>query len=722
MSEAPKKIQVDKKLNKGILKNTNNFDSRSNINTNKKDNNSISQKAKKVVHNTLQSNSRKFQDKNKLKKKNDGDIAFNSVFKRGRFLNEPKILKNFLTFFNIRELFIIMELDSHIFQAVKESEIFKKYLLIRKDFVTKENNVVNKHKKKLIMKPAKEDKISGIVSLVKRRKGSKNVDDDEQEIDKEKLNMDFDLKLPNIDFQKLKIKYLINNNCQIIKKYNKAYSLSNSESHSIFNGIIEYLFMKENGIPKENHDPKKFSFPYFKSSTGFDYYIENLMNLNYRNIIKLDLSNIGISSINTMKKLCTIFQRYSSTLRILSLSNNGLDDKCSKLLLSGLQSNKVLEILNLSYNEIGEEGLESNFFASNKPLHFLSFHHNLLGPKGADYIFNYFISNKYMHLKSIEIGYNGITKEGTGYISKYIKNNHNLNTFNIEGNYLCDEGIKTICESISQKKGTNTISNIDLQNNNITNKGCIHISKMLSESPFINSLSLRNNILCNDGVIKIISSLKSQTSNLISLDISDTKIDGKAMNIISENINKEFTLQKLILAYNDFSSAGNSINNLLIKETNLKYLDLSFCNISTQFSLIFQGLSKNQNLKLMNLSGNYIPMKKETLNELGNVLKSNSFLKKFILNECNIDDIGMNYINNNLEKNHSLITLSLNHNFITKKSISGLENAITMNGIIKNVYLYENDELNIKLINQIENALKNNYNINNNLKIENDTE
>jgi len=222
-----------------------------------------------------------------------------------------------------------------------------------------------------------------------------------------------------------------------------------------------------------------------------------------------------------------------------------------------------------------------------------------------------------MNLKSLEIGYNGITKEGTEYISKYIKVNESLFTMNIEGNYLCNEGIKIICESISKKKSRNIISFLDLQNNNITNKGCPFISKMLSESPFINAISLRNNLLYNDGINKIISSINNENSNLVSLDISDTKIDEKGMKIISEIINKEFVLQKLILSYNDFNSAGNYINNLLTKESNLKYLDLSFCNISTQFNLIFQGLSKNQNIKLIDFTGNYIPMRKEILNELG---------------------------------------------------------------------------------------------------------
>ena len=491
-----------------------------------------------------------------------------------------------------------MELDTHIYQAVIDSEVFKKYLLIRKDFVHKNNNELIKTNKlkNFNLQNNDNDLISNLAGFGKNEKQPNNKEINDNITEKE--NKKIQIKLPTIDFKKLKLKYLINNNCQIIKKYIKTYSLNISESNCIFNGIMEYLIIKENGIPNEKKNPIRFSLYNNRVLNYFNFFINSLINLNYSQIIKLDLSNVGISSINTMKKLCHIFERYSSSLRILCLSNNEIDDKSAKLLFSGLQNNNALEILNLSNNEIGEDGLDTNFFVINKSIHTLSLHHNLLGPNGADYLFNYLISNKFIQLKSLEIGYNGITKEGMEYMSKYIKNNENLITFNIEGNYLCNEGIKIICESITQNKNRNYISFLDLQNNNITNKGCEYISKMISESPFINNISLKNNLLESDGVNRIISALSSENSNLISLDLSDTKIDEKAMKVISEKINKDIVLQKLILSYNNFKSAGNYINNLLIKETNLKYLDLSFCDISTQFNLIFQGLSKKQNLKL----------------------------------------------------------------------------------------------------------------------------
>ena len=399
MSEANKTKQTEKKLNKGIIKNNHN-DNKIQGSSNKKDSASVSIKTKKI--NNFQ-NQRKYQDKNKLKKKNDGDLAFNTFFKHGKFLNNPKVLKCFLSFFNIRELFIIMELDTHIFKAVNDSDVFKKYLLIRNDFVSKTDDKININKIKLKNKPTINDKVSKKVTFFKREKESNS--DEKQEND----NKTYELELPDIDYKKLKIKYLIANNCQMIKKYIKTYSLTNSECHSIFNGIIEYLIIKEKGIPIENNEPKIFSLQ--QMSNSLNYFTESIMNLEYPNIIKLDINNAGISSINQMKKIYSIFQRYSNNLRILSLSNNGINDKNAKILFSGLQNNNVIKFLNLSYNEIGEEGLGTYFFSSNKSLNTLIIHHNLLGPIGADYLFNYLISNKHMNLKSLEIGYNGITKE-----------------------------------------------------------------------------------------------------------------------------------------------------------------------------------------------------------------------------------------------------------------------------------------------------------------------
>jgi Ran GTPase-activating protein (RanGAP) involved in mRNA processing and transport len=228
---------------------------------------------------------------------------------------------------------------------------------------------------------------------------------------------------------------------------------------------------------------------------------------------------------------------------------------------------------------------------------------------------------------------------------------------------------------------------------------------MLIESQYVNGICLKNNFLKNEGVIKIFSSVISKNSHIICLDISETKIDEKAMKFISENVKKSVILQKLILANNNFKKAGTFIQKLLSQESNLKYLSLAYCEINNQFNLIFDGLKKNKSIKTIDISGNNIPMKHDLLKLLTNILNDNHYLTQLIMDDCNIDDIGMNFINKGLENNHTLKTLSLNNNYLTLKAIPGLSNAIEKSKIIKKIYLEENGGLNAKYINEIEQKL-----------------
>ena len=685
-----------------------------------------------------------------MKKKNDGEISFHYSFKKGKFLCEPKILNNFLSFFNIRELFIIMEIDTHIFKAITESEVFQKYLSLRKDFILKEPNY-NKKPNKNLSKSNKNNNaynninssktkvkstsrkyyekydksnivspvtlgFNGVLVVYPTKAGEK--ERLEKELKEEKTEEEdffgdsenkvkLELNLPPLDFSKLGMSHLINNNCQIIKKYIKSLSLNNFQSHCIFDGILEYLIMMENGLPNEKADLKVLSLGNSRALSGLSYYTECLINLDYPNIVKLDLTNVGINSTQIMKKLCFIFHKYSNTLRALNLSNNSIDDKCAKLLFPGLQSSSALEILNISNNNIGNDGLKfgENFFTSNNSLQTLIFDHNLIGPIGGDCLFNYFKSNSYINLKSLDIGYNGLTREGTELLISFIGNNQSLITLNLGGNYFCDEGIEEICQSLSQKKSKNKISYIDLQNNNISKIGCENIFNMLNDSPFINGICLRNNFLCNEGVIKIFSSLFSENSRLICLDLSDTKIDEKALKFISEKINKNLILQKLILSNNNFKRGGGYIKHILTQETNLKHLVFAYCEINTQFNLILEGLAKNKSLKTVDFSGNNIPMKQDLLKALKKVLSENYHLMHLILDDCNIDDIGMDFISKGLENNHFLKSLSLTNNFISSKAIPQLLNSIGKSKIIKKIYLDENNGLNSKYINEVNKKL-----------------
>ena len=93
----------------------------------------------------------------------------------------------------------------------------------------------------------------------------------------------------------------------------------------------------------------------------------------------------------------------------------------------------------------------------------------------------------------------------------------------------------------------NKITFIDLQNNNLTKKSTKSICNMiLSNNPDVTELILSNNNLGNETIFKIVDSIKIN-NKLLSLDITQTQIDEKSIKYISEKINIEFPLEKLIL-------------------------------------------------------------------------------------------------------------------------------------------------------------------------------
>lgn len=145
------------------------------------------------------------------------------------------------------------------------------------------------------------------------------------------------------------------------------------------------------------------------------------------------MSNVGINSTQIMKKWYFIFHKYLNMLRALNLSYNSIDEKFAKLLFPGLQSSHTLEILNINNNTIGNDELKSGekFFSSNNSLLTLIFDHNLIGPIGGDCLFKYFKSNSYISIKSLDIGYNGLTREDTELLVSFITNNQNLITVNL---------------------------------------------------------------------------------------------------------------------------------------------------------------------------------------------------------------------------------------------------------------------------------------------------
>lgn len=157
------------------------------------------------------------------KKKSHGEIATRlsePIEHHYKHTKDPKILKIIIDMLNIREQFKFLSMDSYIRKVISNTDLFKKYINVRKEF-TMDNENNNKNFISIESVPKKIKKKS---SLEKHRINyilNKKIQPEKEEkiiddgiLSTQKIN-------GKIDFDKIIIDDLISDNYEKIKKYLK---------------------------------------------------------------------------------------------------------------------------------------------------------------------------------------------------------------------------------------------------------------------------------------------------------------------------------------------------------------------------------------------------------------------------------------------------------------------------------------------------------------------
>ena len=489
---------------------------------------------------------------------------------------------------------------------------------------------------------------------------------------------------------------LIKNNGNKISLMMKKYKLTNIETKIILNGVIEFILLKKQKYEQENNNNNNFLSSLILQNIKADkymiYYLDPILNLEFEDIKKINFDNIIISSINVMKRISNILSRSFTSIKILSLQNNDIKDNCAKILFQSLKYNKALTILNLDHNQISSKSIVYSdlFFKYNNTLNTLVLSYNYLGHIGSNILLKFLKSNKKSVLRTLDISYNGISEEGVTSLAEYVKSYRKLLSLFFSGNCLEDKGLDLFVKLLL-KEDNNIFNNLklsylDLSNNSLTENSCKYLSNILSLSSYITSINIGYNSFYSEGINNIFSFINIK-NKLVSLDLSQTNINEKCIKFISEKIDKSIILRIVNLSFNNLNKACIYLKKILIKETNIKVMKLISCKINENVNYIFQGLGINDNLETFDISGNNINITYNLLDDILLFFKDNKILMNLILDNNNIDDIGINIISQGIELNHGIKKLSLKNNYITDENIISLINSVKNNVIIRKIEL-----------------------------------
>ena len=458
----------------------------------------------------------------------------------------------------------------------------------------------------------------------------------------------------------------------------------------------------------------------YKSKSSINFYIKTMVkekaegrimsNEEIFLLLKAKCKDIGINFRENMYFKFKEFCNSKCKNRVADFSECNFSINSVRIITMILLDTNRISRLDLSRNNIGNLGVEIivNSLKDSKSLVYLNLSSNSITHKGGHNIFNSFIYQQSiidLNLSSIEgSNRNRITEYGMQNIPLYLNHNFFIETLNLSGNSIKNEGFILICQGLQKNQ---TLQNLDISNNSINEKGLkkgfdiiSSYNKLLTN---IINFNISNNPLTNTGLEILASNLK-YVPNLVFLNISFCSFDFKGFQIILKTLQHMKKIDNLNVAGNNFKSDNFFALKEFFAMFGIRYLNMSKCSLGDRGGYYLgECLSSNDTLKYLNLSANNI-------SDLGfkgiaTIFKFNKSLEIF---DCSCNFISNNSASElfkNLENNFCLKSINFHDNQLNDEICSDILNLLEINNRIIHINLSLN-RIQIKVIDDINKKLK----------------
>jgi len=389
------------------------------------------------------------------------------------------------------------------------------------------------------------------------------------------------------------------------------------------------------------------------------YFPTEILNLSSNNISKLGLENI----VNNLKK-------ETCTLKKLNLSKNFIGDEGCFILGESFKYNKSLISINLSGNNILDDGaifIANNLKSEiNSTLKKINFRDNSITSKGIIQFCSILKSEPIDRFSKIDFSVNYLDDSGLSEYGYFISRFENINSLILSDRFSKNSlnNFFIYCESLTNIKkiifyqinltedSTNHFMQILLNNKNIEklvissnrslHDGILDISQGIHHNLKLTHLSLRTCYIGDSGAEALASALFKNIF-IKEIDLDDNKISKKGLEPLCEKVFGKVSLTRLDLAHNLIDEEGSVfLKNSLLTANGLEFLNLSSNALKDEGCInIAKGLENNIVLKELYLDNNGIENK--GADELGKYLKNKENLNCLGLSSNNITEINEDF-------------------------------------------------------------------------------
>ena len=281
---------------------------------------------------------------------------------------------------------------------------------------------------------------------------------------------------------------------------------------------------------------------YGTSQNKFTFHSASLLKCNYNSL-----------QSNGVKEICKAFA-CTTSLKVLSIENNEVDDEATNDMVAALTSNTGIKQLWIGENHFTPNGISV-----------------ILQP-----LIQQFMATFKSTLEVLDLSYTNVTlKETADNILIVVSSSNEIKQLWLEGNNLSSQSITTMANALKKCRKLLVLS---LRNNNICDGEGDVLSEALSGKSNLQQLYLGNNQLEDRGVIKMTEALNT-IHGLLTLDLMNNNISEVAADALATVITSCRLLEQLYLGDNKLRSTGAIKIAIAIQQaacrSTLRVLDLS---------------------------------------------------------------------------------------------------------------------------------------------------
>jgi Ran GTPase-activating protein (RanGAP) involved in mRNA processing and transport len=231
--------------------------------------------------------------------------------------------------------------------------------------------------------------------------------------------------------------------------------------------------------------------------------IEQLVQFDY--FVVLDLSKVELRP-EDVDAIAGAIEK-TQTLETLILDKCKIKDEAFAKIMAALVNSGFPELKKLSarQNKLGHKSAAAlaPILEKSTTLTELDIHENSLGSKGAGALLTALAKNPKPALHTLHMAQNEIWDLDDG---TFLRKNRSLKIFNLDGNYLHDEGVDTLALAIADNPRSK-IEQLFLGWNGVGDDGAIALGRMIEKNRTLQVLGLTENEITNVGARALLSSL-----------------------------------------------------------------------------------------------------------------------------------------------------------------------------------------------------------------------